>query len=92
MNALLEFCFCSGAVDLLVFSLYIVSLDKHLYVKLQANQYKYLIGLVWRYRGSVLARVHCIVDLTVGICLFTLGVLCLLFLATFGLNFSDRVV
>ena len=82
----------SGAVDLLVFSLYIVSFDKQLYVKLGANWYRYLVGLVWHRWSSVLAQVYCIVDLTVGIYLFTVGVLCLLFLATFGLNFSKRIV
>ena len=92
MTALSGFCSCSGAVDLLVFSLYIVNLDKQLYVELRANQYKCLVGLVWRYWGFVLTRVHCIVDLTIGVCLFIIGMLCLLFLAIFGLNFCDRVV
>ena len=67
MTTLSGFRSCSGEVDLLVFSLYIVSLDKQSYVELGANQYKCLVGLVWCYRGSVLARVHCIVDLTVGV-------------------------
>ncbi len=38
---------CLSAVDLLVFSLYILSLDKQSYVELVVNQYRYL---VWRCR------------------------------------------
>lgn len=83
---------CLGAINLLVFSLYIVSFDKKLYVELGANEYKCLIGFLWRCRDFVLAQVHCIVDLIVGICLFTIGVLCLLFFAIFSLNFNNRIV
>lgn len=39
---LLDFRFHSSAINLLVFSLYIVGLDKQLYVELTVNQYRYL--------------------------------------------------
>ncbi len=38
---------CSSKVDLLVFSLYIVSLDKQLYVELAINQYRCLVWRRW---------------------------------------------
>ena len=67
-TTLSEFRSCLDRVDLLVFSLYIVSLDKYSYIEPEANQYKCLVGLVWCCWGFVLAWVHCIVDLTVGVC------------------------
>lgn len=70
MTASLKFCSRLGVVNLFVFSLYIVNLDKQLYVELETNQYRCLVSLVWRCQSFVLAQVHCIVDITVGVCLF----------------------
>lgn len=47
-----------SAVDLLILILYMVSLDKQLYVRLIANQYRCFVSLVWRCLGFVLAWMH----------------------------------
>lgn len=70
MTVLSEFCSHLGAINLLVFSLHIVSLDKQLYIELETNKYKCFVDLVWHCRGSVLVWVYCIVDLTIGVYLF----------------------
>lgn len=41
------FRFCLGAVDLRVLSLYIISLDKHSYIKLATNHYRWLVCFIW---------------------------------------------
>lgn len=42
-----SFCSYLSVVDLLVFSLYIVSRNKQLYVELTTNQYRYLVWCCW---------------------------------------------
>ncbi len=50
---------CSSAVDLLVFSLYIISLDKQSYVEIAVNQYKYLVWHCWLSCAFCLCLVFC---------------------------------
>lgn len=78
LSGLMHYIFCrvsrllgSGSrlsvVNLLVFSLYIIGLDKQSYVELAADQYRCFVGFVRYCWGSVLSHM---VDLILDICLF----------------------
>lgn len=82
------FPFDLSIVDLLVFSLYIISFDKQMYVKLATNYYRYL---VWRYRMSCVLRFSPCLSLVGSSALHLLpGLLLIEFLFSFKCSRSPR--
>lgn len=94
-----EFCFCLSTVNLLVFSLYIISHDKQSYVELAANKYR---CLVWRcqvsctlYLLSRLLRLHsifCIASLALSLAFCLRRCIFLLVSCLSGFHFCLSIV